>query len=444
MTSLQDLSADRVGTGVPPVPHQAGWSAGSPVRTGIACAGIALLVALAAGLLDRSRPLTFGHDLLPSYVAGRLVTGGRADQMYVAAACEQVGRAVMADANLTGDARHVRWLNPAFFSLPFAPLALLPYRLALLAWLTLNAALAGGALHAVARWVPGGRRRLLFLAAVVTSCPLLLALQHQQNTFLSLALLAAAARAWRGGRPLTAGLLVGLLAYKPQVAAVVGLALVISDGRRALVGVLASGAALLLAGELLSPGSTVRFLTDVPRVVAAAHGSPGFNWGRQVTPTSFWRSLLGGPGTPASVLGYGTSLIVACVVAAFARAQWRGNAGPERPSTDAVLAAAVIALPLAAPYFMDYDLLLLAVPAALALAAGRPPVCLLVAWALLWPAAYLNVDAVDAAGVGVVAPLLGGLLAGTWAIARLGRRGRSDTMPAGEASACPPLPRRAA
>jgi hypothetical protein len=384
-----------------PTPLQNRITAGGLARASIASAAIVLVLGWLGDVLDLDRQLSFGHDLIPSYVAGRIVASGDASHLYDPAACETVGRAVMVDANLSGNPRDVRWLNPGFFALLFAPLAQLPYRWALLVWMSLNAALFGGTMRALVE----NRTRiavLLFVGLVAASCPFLLAFEHQQNSFLSLAILTAAVVAWRGGRPFAAGLLVGLLAYKPQLAAAIGVALVLSQGRRALLGLIISASSLLLLGEVFAPGSTLGFLRSVPPIVRAMQSEPVFNWGRQVTPTSFWCALLGpGRAELARGLGIASSLTAMATVAWIA---WRAR-GRGQEAIDQLIASTILLLPLSAIYFMDYDLLLLAIPASL-MVRKRLVAAALVCAAALWVAIYVNLASVEAMHLNLVVIVL--------------------------------------
>ncbi|MDB5295588.1 MAG: hypothetical protein JWO31_1571, partial [Phycisphaerales bacterium] len=256
-----------------------------------------------------------------------------------------------------------------------------------------------------------------------------------------------------------AGFLVALLAYKPQIAGLLGVALALAEGRQAVLGMAVGVALLAAAGEAVAPGWIGAFRESVPAAVATLRELPGYNWGRQVTPTSFWRVLLDGPGTAATALGIASS---ALAVLSVAFAAWRAKApadnagalndagGRRRDAArNAAISTAALALPLAAPYFMDYDLLLLAVPAAMALGSPRSHSrIVLLGWLALWVAAYLNVDAVATWRVGLVAPVVATLAAaGVWPTFRsgvggLGRRGRADTIPGpGVTTAqAPPLP----
>lgn len=394
--------------------------------TVIGCALLAVIACGGGGLLDRGRPLTFGHDLLASYAAGRLVAEGRAGSMYDEAVVEATVRRITVDANLTGEPAHAKWLNPACLAVLFSPLATLPYRHALLLWTALNAGLFGGALHTILRWMPDGStmRRRPFLLAVLASCPCFLAIEHQQNTFVSLAILTAAATAWRSGSALRTGLLIGLLAYKPHLAAAVGLAAAFSLGWRAVAGMAAGGLSLLAIGEIASPGLTYGFLTGVPKIAAGVLSDPSYNWGRQLTPMAAWRVVLGQASSTVTVLSTVTSVVVLVVVA---RTAWRSRHGAGR---DAAIATAVVAAPMVAPYFMDYDLLLLVIPAALTLGTAGGGWKATIPWAALWVVAYVNVDLVRTVGVNGVTFLMAGILVWRpWALARAANGAAEERTP---------------
>jgi hypothetical protein len=357
----------------------------------MASALIALLAGLVGGIGNQDRPLTFGHDLIPSYVAGRILLNGDSQHLYNPATAENVGNQVMSNANLTGNPHDVRWLNPPCFALLFAPLAALPYRSALLVWLSLNGGLFGGVIAMLSQSLlrEHRRRAIIFAAVVVASCPFLLATEHQQNTFLSLAILSGVVLAWRGGRPFIAGLLAGILVYKPQLAVAISVALIVSQGWRALLGVVLSAGVLTLLGEIAVPGGTIAFVHDVPAIVRTIQSETAFNWGRHVTPTSFWCALLGRAREDlARGLGIGCSVIAVLILAIFA---WRSRSGTPA-SIDRLIVATFLFLPLSAIYLMDYDLLLLAIPAAIVLRNGWRAI---IPIAFLYFAFYFNLFAVE-------------------------------------------------
>jgi hypothetical protein len=367
------------------------------------------------------RALALGHDFLPGYVAGQLVRLGQYQQLYDSAAFQAAERRVMDEANLAGDPRLAPWVNPPFFALPFAPLSALPYRAALGVYFAINLSLLAVSLVLLCRMLPAGGGWRAWGPApllVVGSVPFWQVMTHQQSTFLSLALLCTAVTLWRSGRPGWAGVAAGLLLYKPQLATAVAAALVVVAGRRALAGLVVTGFSLLLAGELAMPGTLAAFARGAPPIVRHLQTAYAYNWGRQVTLHSLWRLLLQGhaAGETGGVVRAVWLATWLAVAAPLGVAAWRAVRGASAAGRERLVAAAVVCMPLLMPYYMDYDLLLLAVPAVLFAAdlmrrdAARPlpraDRWLLAAWPALYVWMLLNADVAERTRVNVAVPLI--------------------------------------
>jgi hypothetical protein len=205
--------------------------------------------------------------------------------------------------------------------------------------------------------------------------PFLQAMSHGQNTFSSLLLLATAVALWRSERAILAGIVAGLLFYKPQLAAVVAVAMVFDLGWRAAFGFVITGSALLLMMLIAMPGAIADYAHMLPANVRWMQVEHTYLWERHVTLKAFWRLLLQGRDagemsgitsalTLLSTIAVGGGLVWAVV------AQWRVRGYRPQLYTDEVrrdrlIAATIAAMPLLMPFYFDYDLLLLAVPATL-------------------------------------------------------------------------------
>jgi len=333
--------------------------------------GLFLLTLIVAGpVFDRagdSGKVGLGYDFLPAYVAGHFARTGEFAKMYDRVAFSDMQGRVIREANLDMDGRYGAGLNPPHFALLFAPLSALPYRTAAGVWLAINVTLLAASLVLLARMLPPeASLRGLVPLLLIASMPFCQAMGHQQNTFLSLLLLTVAVTCWRAGAPFAAGLVAGLLFYKPQLGAVIALVLVADQGRRAVLGLGLTGVVTLLVTVLFMPGALGEYLHTLPLNVDWIQNQHQYNWGRQVTFLGFWRLLVEGrePGpvsTLVRVLWASCALLVAAtLLARILRARHAGTA-----SRDALIAASIVCSPLLLPYFMDYDLLLLAVPAVL-------------------------------------------------------------------------------
>ena len=202
-------------------------------------------------------------DYLGIHAAGRLEADGKASAAYDWQEMKQAHAAAMGRE------------QPAFFPFPYPPpylgvagaLSLLGYAGGALAFLALTLA---GYLIAL-RTITGSAERLAFAAASPVT---LLNSYIVQNGFLTAGLLGGAL-AMLGRRPITAGILVGLLAVKPQLGVVIPFALIAGGHWRAFatagVTVATMGAASTAAWGL-EPWSG--FLAHIATAFEAARNDP--------------------------------------------------------------------------------------------------------------------------------------------------------------------------
>lgn len=428
--------------------------------------GLFVLTLLVAGpLLDKDAgdgKVNLGYDFLPAYVAGHFARTGESAKMYDRAAFCAMQDRVIREARLDMDGRFGAGLNPPHFALLFAPLSALPYRAAAGVWLGINVALFAASLVLLVRLLPIEARRdwrtwgLVPLLTAV-SMPFLQAAGHQQNTFLSLLILVTTVTLWRSGRGLAAGAVAGLLFYKPQLALVVAAVLVIHLGRRAVLGLGVTGVALLLATVLAMPGALAEYLQTLASNLDWIQNQHRYNWGRQVTFLGFARLLIYGnqPGAPTflarAVWLTGATAVGAALAAVAFRAR-RSTPGTDDNfgAGDRLIALAITSTPLLIPYYLDYDLLLLSVPAVLFASEMMPQPAwrrvdqwTLRAWIAVYAWSYLNPGLSGMMRVSLTVPLLTALMAGLFARCLWRRQSLEgsgqppDTVPA------PPLARAA-
>ena len=308
----------------------------------LSLAAAVIWIALADGLVDRNgKPI--GTDFSNVWAAGTLVLEGESAAPYDPVrqhAAEQ--RAF--------DNREVPffgWHYPPLFLIVAAGLALLPYGWALATWMALTLPMYLIVIRAI---LPRPETVLVALAfpAVFVN------LGHGQNGFLTAALLGGSL-VLLDKRPIVAGVLIGLLAYKPQFGLMIPLVLVATGRWRVILAatatVLAAGAATLV---LFGPEVWVAFAdsTTFTRVVVLEAGDTG--WAKIQSLFSAWR-MWGGSVETAYVAQAALALVVSVSLVWL----WRG------PAADELKAAALpCACLLTTPYVLDYDLVVLAVPIA--------------------------------------------------------------------------------
>jgi hypothetical protein len=199
---------------------------------------------------------------------------------------------------------------------------------------------------------------------MVTTLPFFQAFSHAQNTFFSLLLLTIVVTLWRARQAFIAGLVCGLLFYKPQLGAIVAMVLCISQGRRALLGVGLMGTALLVVNVLTLPGTLHEFIYHMPVNLHWMLEENHYMWGRHITFKGFWRLLLqdhdeGPTSLPVLALwGICESALAGGLLAAIAFTLKQPRSAAR---TDRLIAASIIAMPLLMPFYFDYDLLLISV-----------------------------------------------------------------------------------
>src|SRR5690348_1238681 len=193
-------------------------------RERVRLVALALLVAFAAGLVflavtsnglnDRvGRPL--GTDFSNVYAAGTYVLDGNATAPFDPAKQFAREQAIFGAAT-----QFYGWHYPPFFLGLAALLALMPYALALLLWQGVTLLLYLWAMRGV---LPAQRDYLPLLLALAFPA-VFVNLGHGHNGFLTAALFTGALLQL-DRRPIVAGILFGLIAYKPQFGVLVPLVL---------------------------------------------------------------------------------------------------------------------------------------------------------------------------------------------------------------------------
>jgi alpha-1,2-mannosyltransferase len=249
------------------------------------------------------------------------------------------------EKRLAGTAEGHVWLYPPPFLLMVLPLALVPYTVSLAIWLAVT---LSGYLLILRRICPQPRIILwmIFFPAIMSN----FLVGH--NGFLSGTLLGGGLL-FLNSAPVLAGILFGLLFYKPQLAILIPLALL--AGRRwGLLGItVISGAAIgLVSALILGPDTWLEFWRNLP-LAAKLTDSPAF-WNRM--PTLYVAARAAGTGTVIAWLLQGIMMLG---VMAGIYWVWSGKA---RPASRASIL--VLGILLFTRYAFIYDFAILAIPLA--------------------------------------------------------------------------------
>jgi hypothetical protein len=235
----------------------------------------------------------------------------------------------------------------------------MPYQLALIVWQGVTLALYLLAIraivfpppdrHSAAAALPASRGGMWLLLALAYPA-VFVNLGHGHNGFLTAALIGFAL-VQLDKRPVLAGVLFGLLAYKPQFGLMIPMVLIATGGWRTVSAAAATVVALVVAATLAFGVETWRaFFTfaEYTRTVVLETGETGWH---KIQSVFAWARMWGAP-VP---LAYAVQGAVTLGIGAALVWLWR------TPSSFALKAAALcVAAILATPYSLDYDLMVLA------------------------------------------------------------------------------------
>ena len=296
-------------------------------------------IAVSDGLIDRNgKPL--GTDFSNVYAAGSLTWRGRAAEAYAPTLQHAAEKAIFGGREVP----FYGWHYPPFFFAVAFLVAAVPYGWGLAVWLVASFAAYLAMLRAI---LPRGET--LLIAAAFPA--VFINMGHGQNGFLTAALLGGALHLL-DRRPWLAGLLIGLLAYKPQFGALIPIAL-LAGQRWNTIGAAALTVAAMVALSFATLGGDVwhAFLesTKFTQTIVLEQGNPG--WEKIQSIFSAARNF--GANVPSA---YAIQGALALLLAASIAWLWHSDAAFELKA-----AALALASLLATPYAFDYDLVVLAV-----------------------------------------------------------------------------------
>jgi len=310
------------------------------------------LTVTANGWVDAfGRPL--GTDFSNVYAAGTYVLEGQAHAPFDPPLQHAREQAIFGP-----DTPFYGWHYPPFFLFVAAGLALLPYGLALAVWQIATLLLYLVSIRSILATAPArigvadGDRAFGYLTLLVAAAfpAVFVNLSHGHNGFLSAALMGAAL-VQLDRRPVVAGILFGLLIYKPQFGLMVPFVLAATGRWRTFASAAATVILLLLSATLaFGPHIWEAFAasTQFTRVVVLEAGDPGWH---KIQSTFSWVRMWGGSVAVAYALQAAVSLGVGFTLIWL----WRSAA-----SFALKAAALCLSAMLASPYGYDYDMMILA------------------------------------------------------------------------------------
>jgi alpha-1,2-mannosyltransferase len=315
--------------------------------------GVYAWVLATPGVLDRNH-LVKGTDFIHFYAIGSLALEHRGDALYdIPAQTELLAQRVP-------EAGHVRYL-PLYgpqVSLLFAPLAKLPYGYALILWWLATMAIYGSCVYAIWSICLHLQHEGALVALLAVAYPALFHLiAWGQSSALALACFTAAYLLLLSGHSFSAGLVLGCLAFKPQLAIVAAVVFLLAGAWKVIGGAVITASAQLLMGWVYyGTGTMLDYLHHLERI-------PQFTQLLEPRPyqthclRTFWEMLL-----PWPSVAFLLSIVSSLGVLAITFHCWRSS-----QPLSLRYAALLLATVLVSPHLTVYDLVILA-PALLLIA----------------------------------------------------------------------------
>jgi alpha-1,2-mannosyltransferase len=312
-------------------------------------AGFLYLVVTATGGVDlQGRPI--GTDFSNVYAAGTYVLEGNFQAPFDSVQQFAREQAIFGEAT-----QFYGWHYPPYFLFVAAALAWMPYGLALFVWQAVTLGLYLLAIRAILKaFAPQGRATAgtdpLWLLLALAFPAVLINVGHGHNGFLTTALLG-------GGlvvldrRPLLAGILFGLMAYKPQFGLMIPIALAAGGYWRSFAAAAATAVLLTLVTTLVFGVQVWHAFfvgAEFTRTVVLEQGDTGWH---KIQSIFSWARMWGAP-VPLAYAIQGAATLMFAMASAWL---WHGKA--PYPLKAAGLCLAAI---LATPYTLDYDMMVLA------------------------------------------------------------------------------------
>jgi hypothetical protein len=311
----------------------------SLILLAIAVIAMAGWIAVSDGLIDRNgKPI--GTDFSNVYAAGELTWQGKPADAYNPALQHAAEKATFGGREVPFFGWHY---PPFFFAIAFL-VAALPYAWGLALWLAASLAAYLATIRVV---LP--RNETLLIAAAFPA--VFVNAGHGQNGFLTAALLGGALQ-MLDRRPWLAGVLIGLLAYKPQFGVLIPILLFASQRWSTIAAAMVTIAALVaISFAALGVGVWHAFVDSMnfTQTIVLEQGGTGWekiqsifsaarNWGADIK------------------TAYAIQTALAAMLVATLAWLWHSDAAFELKAS--ALATASL---LATPYVLDYDLVVLAV-----------------------------------------------------------------------------------
>jgi len=303
----------------------------------------------------RHTPL--GSDFLQDWIGAKIIISSARAKLYDA----DHFQAVQHDASLVGfswpESQYYPMVYPPFYYSLLRPLAQLPYQTALWCWMLLLAAGLGATWVLIENIFPTGTMHGIYRMVGLFFPPLLMSLNMAHKSVFLLLIFTATFLQLRRNKPFSAGLVFGLVAFKPHLALLVGVVMLVKRQWWFVW-----GAALTVLILLISSLACGLDLCHDYALQSLAFGQysqhEGYHLHEAVTWNAVSQLLVGGAGP----LSYGIAVIASLATVATLILVWSGPIQTDSGRFAIQFALLMFAIPLLSPHFYIYDLTIMLLP----------------------------------------------------------------------------------
>jgi hypothetical protein len=311
--------------------------------------GWIISILLGSGNTDAAGHL-IGTDYVAFYTAGKILQMGQSPQLYDLALAHQIQQPLYG----TPSDNFNPYLNPPFYAWLFIPFAAIPYPWSPWVWMALNFCFLWWSLRLL---TPKNTLRTFLLA--LTWQPAFAAISFGQNAFLSLWLLCLTFILVKKERYFLAGIVAGLLLYKPQLLLGLGFLWILQPRKswRIFAGMALTAMVLVGGSFLMMPEATWEYFLYTQKIASNLMTVPGFPIWNAHSVQAFWLGLF--PGQVKLAAGLHGILLIGGLWL-FLR-----HGYPLRNNAGLIFSAAICLTLWITPYIMIYDWVLLLIPSIL-------------------------------------------------------------------------------
>jgi len=305
----------------------------------------------------RAEPLS--GDFLQEWVGGWIVLQGDRDRLYEPDYAKELEHTPELVGFQWNRNRYLPMVYPPFYYLLVSSFSLLPMSLAMVVWTMLMAACLSATIFLLQRFSPGNSKILRWgVPLALLFVPLIESLSSGQKSTLLLLLFTATYLLLKHQRPFWAGVVFGLIAFKPQLVLVLCLVMLFKRQWSFVAGAILTGALLACLSLLVGIDVCWQYVELCMGMTNYVH-TGGYDLHKS---HCWWGAcqllLSGAPDGVVKLCAFAGSLLTLGLLARLLR----GSIEPNQPKFELQFSGIILATLLLSPHLFTYDLTLLLLP----------------------------------------------------------------------------------